>query len=136
MLTGPVVRVTIVHANSDIDPILVVLCTPSASNESSGVEPQLAIIGMDAIDIGNDQVRVMACDHPLRDCLGHGLEDRIDHRHRISHPHPHRGRVHGAHDSAFGHDHFKGPKVSVIDGQVLRQGQALEGHLGTGHSCA
>ena len=136
LFAGAVVGVAVIHAHGHVDAVFVVFGAPAAANQAAQVNPQLAVARVDAVDVGNDQIGMVAGNGFLGDGLGHGLEDGVDHGHGVGHPHPHGRRVQGADHGAGGQDHFERAKVAIVDGVIAGHGQAFEGHLGTSHPCA
>ena len=133
LLAGAVVGVAVVHAHGHVDAVFVVFGAPAAANQAAQVNPQLAVARVDAVDVGNDQIGMVASNGFLGDGLGHGLEDGVDHGHGVGHPHPHGRRVQGADHGAGGQDHLERAKVAIVDRVVTGHGQAFESHLGTSH---
>jgi hypothetical protein len=53
-----------------LTPSFVVLGTPAASDQAAQVNPQLAVARVDAVDVGDDQVGMVAGNHTLGDGTG------------------------------------------------------------------
>ena len=136
LLRGPVVGVAIVHADGAIGAILVRLGAPTAADQTAQVNPQAAVTRVNAIDVRNKQVGVVAGDHIVRNGGRQRLEDGVDQSHRISHPDAHGRRMRGADDGSGWHDDLEGAEAAIVDGVVPRQGEALECHLRAGDAGA
>jgi len=89
------VRITIVHADGAVNPVLIRLGSPPSSDQPPQINPEAPIPRVNAIDIGGEQISVMAGNHLIRNRGRQGFEDGVNDRHRVGHPNPIRSGMLG-----------------------------------------
>ena len=129
---GAVVGVAVIHRDHGVAAVAVVLGAPAATDETAEIDIEAVVLRPPSVDAADAEIGVMAGDHLFRQRRGERLEDRIDDRHRIGHPHSHRRGLHRADHAARRQHDIECAELPLVDRQVERRGQALERHLRAG----
>ena len=104
LLTGAVVRISVVGTHDATHAVLIVFGSPSTAGGAEKTNIELTVFWRYAVEHGDHEVGMVRCNGALGNGLHHGLENRVNHCHRESHPPAHCRRLDGADDSTFGKD--------------------------------